>query len=93
MFFLITYILMGKQTSISKLLTMYHSTIVLLDGDETVYVQGSLAVSPFNTSTLGDTVTVTAPLQTEDKNTHRQRKMWEEIWEMCSVQVLMTYTI
>lgn len=47
---------------------MYHSTTVLLDGGETVYVQGSLAVSPFNTSTLGETVTVTVPLQTEDKN-------------------------
>lgn len=72
---------------------MYHSTIVLLDGDETVYVQGSLAVPLFNTSTLGDTVTVTAPLQTEDKNTHRQRKIWEELVEMCNVQVLKTFTM
>lgn len=50
---------------------MYHSTTVVLDDGETLYVQGSLAVSPFNTSTLGTTSTVTAPLHTVEKNTQR----------------------
>lgn len=53
---------------------MYHSTTVLLDDCETLYVQGSLAVSPFNTSTLGATSTVTAPLHTAEKHTKTKRK-------------------
>lgn len=40
---------------------MYHSTTVLLDAGETLKEQGSLAKSPFSTSTLPGTVTVTAP--------------------------------
>lgn len=47
---------------------MYHSTMVLLEGGETVYVQGRLAVSPFSTSTFGVTFTVTAPLHTAEKH-------------------------
>lgn len=47
---------------------MNHSTMVLLEGGETVYVQGRLAVSPFSTSTFGATSTVTAPLHTAEKH-------------------------
>lgn len=47
---------------------MNHSTMVLLEGGETVYVQGRLAVSPFSTSTFGVTSTVTAPLHTVEKH-------------------------
>lgn len=61
-----------------KLLTMYHSTTVLVDGGETVYVQGSLATSPFNTSTLGATFTVTAPLHTVEKNRQREKNVIED---------------
>lgn len=59
---------MWKNINIWLLLTMYQSTTVLLDDGDTVYVQGSLAVSSFNTSTLGATFTVTAPLHTVEKN-------------------------
>lgn len=54
---------------------MYHSTTVVLDDVETVYLQGSLAVSPFNTSTLGAASTTTVPLQTVERNTQRQKNM------------------
>lgn len=52
---------------------MYHSTTRLFDGGETWHVQGSLAVPPFNTSTLGDTVTVTVPLQTDETHTYTDK--------------------
>lgn len=64
---------------------MYHSTMVLLDGVETVYVQGSLAVAPFITSTLGDTVTVTAPLQTENKNTQKNKDLYNDFMKRCHI--------
>ena len=54
---------------------MYHSTTVVLDDVETVYLQGSLAISPFNTSTLGAASTSTDPLQTVERNTQRQNNM------------------
>lgn len=52
---------------------MYHSTMVLLPG-ESVNVQGSLAVSPFNTSILGATVTVTASLHTAER---KDKNIWK----------------
>lgn len=72
-FIIVKQYLNKKNTDIQKLLTMDHSTTVLLDDGETLYVQGSLAVSPFNASTLGATSTVTAPRHTVEKNGQRQK--------------------
>lgn len=57
-----------NQMNMCNVLTMCHSTTVVVDDGETVYLQGSWAVSPFNTSTLGATSTVTAPLHTAEDN-------------------------
>lgn len=46
---------------------MYHSTMVLLTGGETVYLHGSCAVSPFTASTVGATSTFTDARHTEKK--------------------------
>lgn len=61
-----------------KLLTKYHSTIVVLDC-EPVYVQGSLAISPIVTSILGVACTVTPPLQTVEEE--RQIRLKTEFFK------------
>lgn len=57
----------------AKGLTMYHSTTVLPAPCGTVYVHGSLEASPFSTSTMGATLTVTVPPRTrKHRKTHKR---------------------
>lgn len=62
---------------------MYHSTMVLVVGGETVYWQGSRALSPFTASTLGATSTVTdAPQAAKEKTEPEKLIPWllPHIW-------------
>ena len=78
------YLKINTQT----LLTMYHSTIVLPD-DPSVKVQGSLADSPFNTSTLGATITVTAAQQAGEKQ-HRKNGIKDQR-DLSKRQIFVNY--